>query len=108
MPVPRPEMIIFLPSEKELLQAERREFAIDSCNPLGHAVIVGIFGLGPKFMVFALKPICPFPRRPGKATVRRDTTEFSVSSGDHAHAGFECERRFVRVTVNHRRFCSWT
>src|ERR1051326_7268100 len=102
MPVPRPEMIIFLPSEEELFQVECSEFPVESGQPLRHAVIVGILSPGPKFMVFALKPICPFSRRRSNATVRRNTTEFNISSGDQPHAGIECEGCILRVSVNDR------
>src|SRR5215471_19200101 len=103
MPVPRPEMIIFLPSEKELFQVQRSEFPVEPGKPLRHAVIVGIFTPGPKFVVFALKPICPFSRRRSNATVRRNATEFNISSGDQPRAGFECEGCILRVSVNDRR-----
>src|ERR1700730_14158817 len=47
--VPRAIMGELVPAEKEPLEAESREKVIDSCHPLGHAVVICIFCLECEF-----------------------------------------------------------
>ena len=46
--VPHPEMMEFVPPEKEPFQTEKREQMISLGNPLGHPHVIGIFCLKQK------------------------------------------------------------
>ena len=75
MTIPSAEMTEFLATQKKSLKPEWRETFVNSRQPVGHPVVVGVFGFGQKFLNRAMHAVCYSIRRVSDAAISRNAAK---------------------------------
>ena len=99
IPVPYPEMIVLMPAKEEPFQAEGRKEMIDSCHPLRHTVVVGIFGLHGKKVELAEGRSREITRAATEAEIGQGTPECGIAVAYQSQSKVIIRRRFPTLPI---------
>src|SRR4030095_10375628 len=80
--VPRPKVVKLMPAEKQPLEAQRPENAIDRHQALWHSIVIGVLRLGGELLPLLSETADHRPRMTGKRAVREYTIKAGGSGGD--------------------------